>query len=56
MNKEILFKRIIVILLIVAYIINPFDFPGPIDDIIVSVIGLAIESKIGCKDKKDKEE
>lgn len=33
------------------YLINPFDFPGPVDDLIVTVItcGLAVYAKKACE-------
>ena len=57
MNSTV--KRIIVAVLVAAYIINPIDLPGPIDDIAVTVIGMIVEYKLKNKqlpeNKKDDE-
>ncbi len=40
--------KIIVILIAVIYIISPVDgMPGPIDDIIVALVGIIMSKKIG---------
>lgn len=40
-------KEILVILLVILYIISPIDaFPGPIDDAIVSLIGVVTRKKL----------
>lgn len=40
--------KIIVILIAVIYIISPVDgMPGPIDDIIVALLGIIMSKKIG---------
>ncbi|MBR3535199.1 MAG: hypothetical protein IKN85_05150 [Oscillospiraceae bacterium] len=58
MNSTV--KRIIVAVLVAAYIINPIDLPGPIDDIAVTVIGMIVEYKLKNKqlpeNKKDDED
>ena len=47
--------KIAVALIIIIYIVSPFDFPGPVDDIIVAVIGSVIEYRLGHKTDKDDE-
>ncbi|MBR6834718.1 MAG: hypothetical protein IKM72_01770 [Oscillospiraceae bacterium] len=58
MNSTV--KRIIVAVLVAAYIINPIDLPGPIEDIAVTVIGMIVEYKLKNKqlpeNKKDDED
>ena len=58
MNSTV--KRLIVAVLVAAYIINPIDLPGPIDDIAVTVIGMIVEYKLKNKqlpeNKKDDED
>lgn len=42
------FMKILLAGLIIMYIVSPVDLvPGPIDDIIVALAGLAIEKRIG---------
>ena len=54
MNNTV--KRIIVAVLVAAYIINPVDLPGPIDDIAVTVIGMIVEYKLKNKQLPDKKD
>lgn len=49
-------KRVFIAIVVLAYIISPFDFPGPIDDIIVALIGSLLEYKINQRIKGDKED
>lgn len=51
MNNTV--KRIIVGVLVAAYIINPIDLPGPIDDIAVTIIGMIVEYKLKNKQLPD---
>lgn len=40
------FLKVLLVLLVIAYIVSPVDFmPGPIDDIIVILLGVAAEKK-----------
>lgn len=40
------FLKVLLVLLVIAYIVSPVDFmPGPIDDIIVIMLGVAAEKK-----------
>ena len=59
--------RIVVLIVVLIYIISPLDFvPGPIDDVVVGVLGVAIkycaivrirnnkEGKFGCYNPRPK--
>jgi uncharacterized membrane protein YkvA (DUF1232 family) len=39
-------KKIIILVIAALYVIVPDIFPGPIDDIIVSGLGLAVASRV----------
>ncbi|MBP3218211.1 MAG: hypothetical protein J6M46_07560 [Lachnospiraceae bacterium] len=41
------FMKVLLIGLIVAYVVSPMDIPGPIDDVIVVLLGLAARKRIG---------
>lgn len=42
------FTQIAVIVFVIIYAISPIDaFPGPIDDFIVSIMGYAMQKKLG---------
>lgn len=46
---QYLFKGIVVVV-IAAYIISPVDLvPGPVDDILLALITVAVDKKIGGK-------
>ena len=39
-------KRILIIILTIAYVISPLDlFPGPVDDVIVAILGILTSSQ-----------
>jgi hypothetical protein len=43
---DLSWKKIIIILVVAVYVMVPDLFPGPIDDVIVSGLGLAMASKV----------
>ena len=45
--------RIVVLIVVLIYIISPLDFvPGPIDDVVVGVLGVAYHILRNRKNKK----
>ena len=45
--------RIVVLIVVLIYIISPLDFvPGPIDDVVVGVLGVAYQILRDRKNKK----
>ncbi|MDO5150726.1 MAG: hypothetical protein ACI4KB_11785 [Oscillospiraceae bacterium] len=56
MNNQEKLKRILIAVIVVIYILNPVDFPGPIDDIIVTIVGAALEVNLSKKNNKNKKD